>query len=72
MVQNRWENRKGTYITLEAAEMIEDDEDYHREISKRLAEILKELIPVCDKQRIIKKVLKIRKSKQKGIHRSEA
>ena len=39
---------KGTYITLEAAEMIEDDEDYHREISKRLAEILKELIPVED------------------------
>lgn len=39
---------KGTYITLEAAEMIEDDEDYHREISKRLAEILKELIPVDD------------------------
>ena len=31
--------------------MIEDDEDYHREISKRLAEILKELIPVCDKQK---------------------
>ena len=27
---------RGTYITLEAAEMIEDDEDYHREISKRL------------------------------------
>ena len=42
---------KGTYITLEAAEMIEDDEDYHREISKRLAEILKELIPVCNKQK---------------------
>ena len=42
---------KGTYITLEAAEMIEDDEDYHREISKRLAEILKELNPVCDKQK---------------------
>ena len=40
---------KGTYITLEAAEMIEDDEDYHREISKRLAEILKELIPVDDR-----------------------
>lgn len=37
---------KGTYITLEAAEMIEDDEDYHREISERLAEILKGLIPV--------------------------
>ena len=42
---------KGTYITLEAAEMIEDDEDYHREISKRLAEILKELIPVEDSGR---------------------
>ncbi len=40
---------KGTYITLEAAEMIEDDEDYHREISKRLAEILKELILVDDR-----------------------
>ena len=40
---------KGTYITLEAAEMSEDDEDYHREISKRLAEILKELIPVGDR-----------------------
>lgn len=39
---------RGTYITLEAAEMVEDDEDYHREISKRLAEILKELIPVDD------------------------
>ena len=37
---------RGIYITLEAAEMIEDDEDYHREISKRLAEILTELIPV--------------------------
>ena len=36
---------KGTYITLEAAEMIEDDEDYHREISKHLAIILKKLIP---------------------------
>ena len=42
---------KGTYITLEAAEMIEDDEDYHREISNRLAEILKELIPVDDREK---------------------
>ena len=35
---------KGTYITLEAAEMIEDDEDYHREISQALAHHLKELL----------------------------
>ena len=38
--------QKGTYITLEAAEMIEDDEDYHREISKHLSMILRKLIPV--------------------------
>lgn len=41
---------KGTYITLEAAEMIEDDEDYHSEISKHLAIILKKLIPVEQKE----------------------
>ena len=37
---------KGTYITLEASAMGEDDEDYHREISEKLAEILKSLINV--------------------------
>lgn len=36
---------KGTYITLEASAMAEDDEGYHREISQKLAEILKRLIP---------------------------
>ena len=46
---------KGTYITLEAAEMSEDDEDYHREISKRLAEILKELIPVGDRGKEVRR-----------------
>ena len=45
------EKPKGTYITMEAPNLIVPDEDYHREISKRLAEILKELIPVCDKQK---------------------
>ena len=39
----------GTYLTLEAKTMGKKDEDYHREISKRLAEILKELIPVGDR-----------------------
>lgn len=37
---------KGTYITLEAPNMIEEDEDYHREISIQLAKIVKELSPI--------------------------
>ena len=36
---------KGTYITLEAVEMSEMDEGYHREISRVLADCLKELLP---------------------------
>lgn len=41
---------KGTYITLEASAMAEDDEGYHREISQKLAEVLKRLIPVEKKE----------------------
>ena len=64
---------KGTYITLEAAEMIEDDEDYHREISKRLAEILKELIPVCDKQKNYKESTENQKKvSRKGFAQADA
>lgn len=37
---------RGNYITLEAPDMVDSDEDYHREISGQLAEILKELIPM--------------------------
>lgn len=37
---------KGTYITIEAPEMADGDEDYHREISKELAQVLKDMIPV--------------------------
>ncbi len=36
---------KGTYITLEAEELSEMDEGYHREISRVLADCLKELMP---------------------------
>ncbi|PXV89485.1 spore protease [Lachnotalea glycerini] len=36
----------GTYITLEAPNMVVPDEDYHREISKELAEQLKKIIPI--------------------------
>ena len=31
------EKPKGTYITIEASNMDEEDEDYHREISEQLA-----------------------------------
>ena len=36
---------KGNYITLEAPNMSEQDEDYHREISVQLAKVLKRLLP---------------------------
>ena len=41
---------KGSYITLEAPDMADSDEDYHREISRQLAEILKELMPIEKKE----------------------
>ena len=34
----------GTYITLEAPRLSEPDEDYHREVSEKMAEYLQELI----------------------------
>ncbi|MDD6482858.1 MAG: GPR endopeptidase [Lachnospiraceae bacterium] len=36
---------RGTYVTIEAPEMIEEDEGYHRNISVRLAEILRKMLP---------------------------
>jgi GPR endopeptidase len=36
---------KGTYITIEASNMDEEDEDYHREISVQLAKVIKKLLP---------------------------
>ncbi|MBQ7955786.1 MAG: GPR endopeptidase [Lachnospiraceae bacterium] len=35
----------GTYITIEASALLETDEDYHREISEKLAKQLVEIIP---------------------------
>ena len=35
----------GTYLTIEAPNMAVPDEDYHREISKKLVEDIKELVP---------------------------
>lgn len=42
---------KGTYITLEAPDMIETDEDYHREISEEISKLLRELMPI-DKEEL--------------------
>ena len=35
---------KGTYITIEAADMDEEDEDYHREVSEQLARVIRQLV----------------------------
>jgi spore protease len=42
---------KGTYITLEAPNMMEEDEGYHREISTQIAKLVGQLIPI-DKEDI--------------------
>ncbi len=36
---------RGTYITLEAPGMIDEDEDYHSEISVQLAKLIRQLLP---------------------------
>lgn len=40
----------GTYITLEAPAMHEEDEEYHREISKELADCICKLLPLHEKE----------------------
>lgn len=43
----------GTYITIEAPNMLEPDEDYHREISESLAKQLQEIIPDGENEKSI-------------------
>lgn len=43
----------GTYITLEADNLTEPDEDYHREVSKVIAKQLKHLLPDFEKEKSI-------------------
>ena len=43
----------GIYVTMEAAAMVEPDEDYHREISDCLAEELLNLIPDAQKEQSV-------------------
>ena len=40
---------KGTYVTLEAPNMMEEDEEYHKEISVELVRIIRELVPLEQK-----------------------
>ena len=37
---------RGSYITIEAQEMADGDDGYHREISEELAKVLRGMIPV--------------------------
>lgn len=44
---------RGTYITLEAPEMADETEDYHRNVSEKLAEVLRRLIPDKKKKKSV-------------------
>lgn len=43
----------GTYITLEAPNLSEPDEDYHREVSEKLAEYLQELLGTQEEKSVL-------------------
>lgn len=47
------EKPKGTYITMEAPNLVVPDEDYHREISQELAHHLKELLHLEEEQSVL-------------------
>ena len=42
---------KGTYVTIEAPEMVEEDEGYHRDISLELARIIRQVLPQESKEK---------------------
>ena len=50
---------RGTYVTIEAPEMIEEDEGYHRDISMELAHILREMLPEKTVEKDLKKGLEV-------------
>ncbi len=43
----------GTYITIEATALQENDEDYHREVSEELAKVLKSILPGIEEEKAI-------------------
>lgn len=50
---------RGTYVTIEAPEMIEEDAGYHRKISMELAKILRQMLPVSKAERNLDKGLEV-------------
>ena len=61
----------GTYITLEAASLQENDEDYHREISEELAKQLQDILPgITDCMRNINQIIRYRKFLMEVSHRN--
>lgn len=50
---------RGTYVTIEAPEMIEEDEGYHRDISMELAQSLREMLPEKTVEKDLKKGLEV-------------
>lgn len=50
---------RGTYVTIEAPEMIEEDEGYHRDISMELAKILREMLPEKTVEKDLKRGLEV-------------
>lgn len=47
------EKPKGTYITMEAPNLVVPDEDYHREISRELAHHLRELLQLEEEKSVL-------------------
>lgn len=44
---------RGTYITLESVELLYADEDYHRDISKELAKVMRKLLQEKEQQSVL-------------------
>lgn len=50
---------RGTYVTIEAPEMIEEDAGYHRNISLELAKILRQMLPLSNVEGDLQKGLEV-------------
>lgn len=43
----------GTYVTVEAPRLLEPDDDYHREISEKIADQLRQIIPSSEREQSV-------------------
>lgn len=50
---------RGTYVTIEAPEMIEEDAGYHRNISLELAKILRQMLPLEHMEKDLQRGLEV-------------